>query len=35
MVPLAELQREVGAAGLHYERHEGGRLGYLVRFRTG
>ena len=34
MVPLAELQRGVGAAGLHYERHEGGRLGYLVRFRT-
>ena len=35
MVPLAALRREVGQAGLHYERHEGGRLGYLVRFRSG
>jgi ubiquinone/menaquinone biosynthesis C-methylase UbiE len=35
MVPLAALRREARAAGLHYERHEGGRLGYLARFRTG
>ncbi len=35
MVPLAALQRESGAAGLQYERHEGGRLGYLARFRAG
>jgi hypothetical protein len=35
MVALAALRREAGAAGLHHERHEGGRLGYLVRFRTG
>jgi SAM-dependent methyltransferase len=35
MVPLSALRQEVGAAGLHYDRHEGGRLGYLVRFRTG
>jgi ubiquinone/menaquinone biosynthesis C-methylase UbiE len=35
MVPLAALRRESGAAGLHYQHHEGGRLGYLVRFRTG
>jgi ubiquinone/menaquinone biosynthesis C-methylase UbiE len=35
MVSLAALRKEVSAAELHYERHEGGRLGYLVRFRTG
>ena len=35
MVPLAALRREAGAAGLRYESHEGGRLGYLARFRTG
>jgi ubiquinone/menaquinone biosynthesis C-methylase UbiE len=34
MVPLAALQAEAGAAGLHYERHEGGALGYLARSRT-
>lgn len=35
VVPLPALRREAGAARFHYERHEGGRLGYLVRFRTG
>jgi ubiquinone/menaquinone biosynthesis C-methylase UbiE len=35
MVPLSVLRREADAARFHYERHEGGRLGYLARFRTG
>jgi ubiquinone/menaquinone biosynthesis C-methylase UbiE len=35
MVPLAGLRRKADEARFHYECHEGGRLGYLVRFQTG
>jgi ubiquinone/menaquinone biosynthesis C-methylase UbiE len=34
MVPIRNLYEKASAAGLRYERHHGGRFGYLARFRV-
>ena len=34
MVPIRDLREKASAAGLRYERHHGGRFGYLARFRV-
>jgi ubiquinone/menaquinone biosynthesis C-methylase UbiE len=34
MVPIAALRTAAGAAGFRYERHDGGGLGYIARFRA-